>query len=359
MHTPTPTSISSDSRVSARRLFMRALAAWALGLALVATCGVVTAAGKTKAAYDHYLTGSAADVVLLQPPATPSAVLMGGGPDVDAAFQWMIQKSGGGNFVVIRATGADGYNPYIFAMGGVTSVETLVIKNSAAAADAFVLDRVSKAEAVFIAGGDQSDYIKLWKGTPLDAALKALMRRNVPIGGTSAGLAILGQFDFAALNGTVTSAQALANPYDRAMTLDRDFLVAPGLANTVTDAHLDSRDRMGRLLTFVARTIQDGWVGASAARGIGVDVETALLVDNGVATRVGVGSVYFLNPTIGPVTCVPKQPLTFRNVLVKRLSGTGSFDLKSWVAGNGAVTSYDISAEAGVLISSQLGGAIY
>ncbi len=358
MNTPTVTPGSSGSSVGGRRPFMRSLAAWALGLALVATCGAVAAASKTKAAYDYYLTGSDIDVVVPQP-VKPSAVLMGGGPDVDAAFQWMIQKSGGGNFMVIRATGADGYNPYIYAMGGVTSVETLVIKNSEAAADPFVLDRVGKAEALFIAGGDQSDYIKLWKGTPLETALKDLMRRNVPIGGTSAGLAVLGQFDFAALNGTITSAQALANPYERSMTLDRDFLVAPALGNTVADAHLDSRDRMGRLLTFVARTIQDGWVGADAARGIGIDVETALLVDDGVATRVGVGSVYFLHPTIAPTVCVPKQPLTFRNVLVQRLSGAGRFDLGRWVGLAGAVSSYDISAEVGVLISSQPGGAIY
>lgn len=85
---------------------------------------------------------------------------MGGGPDVDAAFQWMIQ-------------------------------------NQEAAADPFVLERVARAEALFIAGGDQADYIQQWKGTPLDGAIQALMQRNVPIGGTSAGLAVLGQFDFA------------------------------------------------------------------------------------------------------------------------------------------------------------------
>jgi hypothetical protein len=36
---------------------------------------------------------------------------MGGGTDVDAAFQWMCQRSGGGDFLVIRATGTDAYNP--------------------------------------------------------------------------------------------------------------------------------------------------------------------------------------------------------------------------------------------------------
>src|SRR4051812_44737652 len=41
-------------------------------------------------------------------------VLMGGGKDVDAAFKWMIEKSGGGNVVIIRASGTNAYNPYVF-----------------------------------------------------------------------------------------------------------------------------------------------------------------------------------------------------------------------------------------------------
>ena len=51
----------------------------------------------------------------------------------------------------------------------------------------------------------------------------------MPIGGTSAGLAVLGQFDFAALKGYgVTSAMALQNPYTPHITFDSDFLAAAG-----------------------------------------------------------------------------------------------------------------------------------
>ena len=329
-----------------------------LACAFVSTAAAKPATGAVKG-YDYYLVGSAANVTVADP-IKPSVVLMGGGPDVDAAFKFMIDKAPGGDFVVIRASGADGYNPYIFAMGNVDSVETLVIKTREAAFDPFVLERVAKADALFIAGGDQSDYIKLWKGTPLADAIDVLKNRNVPIGGTSAGLAVLGQFDFSALNGSVISADALANPYNRRMTLDRDFLTAPGLGGVIADAHLDTRDRMGRLLTFVARIVQDGWVTTvDAARGIGVDVETALLIDGDVATRVGLGSVYFLRPAVAPVTCKSGTPLTFYNVGVDRLSdSTGSFRLGTW-SGTAGVTHYDISAVAGVLISSQQDGSVY
>lgn len=308
--------------------------------------------------FDYYLTGNEADVTRAQP-ATSATVLMGGGTDVDAAFQWMIAKAGGGDFVVVRATGADGYNTYLYDMGGVDSVETLVIKTRAGASNAFVIDKINQAEMIFIAGGDQSDYINLWKGTPVETALRNAMARKVPIGGTSAGMAVLGQFDFAALNGTVTSKQALSNPYDHRVTLDQGFLTAPSLNGVIGDPHFVTRDRMGRLLTFMARTLQDAWVSTAAARGIGVDEETALLIDDGVATRVGAGSAYFLRPLSAPLVCAPKQPLTFRDVQAQRLSGAAHFDLGSWSSPEGGAALYYLSVEAGVVMSSQPGGGIY
>lgn len=307
--------------------------------------------------YKYYVVGDPADVVLLVHPSKPALVLMGGGPDVDDAFKWMIQKSGGGNFVVIRATGTDAYNPYIYAMGGLTSVETIIIPSRDAANDPFVLSRIRGAEALFIAGGDQSDYINFWKGTALEAAIQDLASRNIPLGGTSAGLAVMGQYAFAALNGTITSATALSNPYDKSVTLERDFLALPNMNGLITDAHLDTRDRIGRLITFMARIVNDGWSGM--ARGIGVDVETALLVDDGTASRVGVGSAYFLQTVGLPEVCKPKTPLTYRSLGVQRLSGDGKFNMSNWASYGGGTTNYSISAIQGVLYSTQAGGAIY
>jgi cyanophycinase len=328
------------------RIFRTALFTIALGASHVAL------AGKP---YQHFVVGDGSNINLPKP-ATSSLVLMGGGPDVDAAFQWMIQKSGGGNFVVIRATGTDAYNPYIYAMGGLRSVETLIIPSRVAASDPFVLERVRNAEAVFIAGGDQSDYMRFWKDTPLDDALQELANRNIPLGGTSAGLAVLGQFIYTGENQSVTSLAALADPYNKNVTLGRDFLTLPVLGRVITDSHLDSRDRIGRLVAFMGRIVKDGWSGT--ARGLGVDVETALLVESGQARRVGLGSVYFLQTVGLPQVCAPKTPLTYRNLGVQRLSGTGSFDLNNW-AGYGSTTNYSISAVQGVLSSTQPGGSVY
>lgn len=366
-------SREKSSRVTRRNALMsmfRGLAAAALS-ALVLATPALAGGGNDKGtapptysskAYDYYLTGNAADV---QPPAprTQLLVLMGGGTDVDAAFRSMMDKAGGTartkvDVVVIRASGADGYNQYLYDMGGADSVETLVIKTREGADDPEVNRIVANADVLFIAGGDQWNYISLWKGSILDATLQQLVTRRVPLGGTSAGLAVLGRFDFSAQNDTITSDQALSDPYDRRLTLDRDFITTlPGLGGTITDAHVVTRDRMGRLMTFLARIIADGWVGrADAVRGIGVDEQTAVMVDAGHASVLGVGAAYFLRPSIAASTIQAKKPLTFRSVQVNKLvAGGGSVDLLNWPA----APSYTLSVESGVLTSSAQGGSIY
>lgn len=303
--------------------------------------------------YYYYLTGNGNDVT---PPTAGGLMLMGGGTDVDAAFQWFINQSGGGDIVVIRVTGADGYNPYIYSLGSVDSVETLVIRNRAGANDPFVVNKIRNAEALFIAGGDQKDYIKLWKATQTEDAIHYLLTRNIPIGGTSAGLAVLGEFSFSALYGTVYSNEALTNPYNRYMTLERDFLHIPQMAGIITDSHFAQRDRMGRAIAFLARVIKDGW--ASEAKGIAVDEQTALVVDSsGQATLMGSGHAYMLRTPGPPQVCQSRSPLTFLNISVYRLAAGNTFNLNSWT-GSGGVA-YTVSAQAGVLSSTQPGGGIY
>ncbi|MCE4540651.1 cyanophycinase [Pelomonas sp. P7] len=309
--------------------------------------------------YDLYRSGSAADALPPQP-ASNLLVLMGGGIDVDDAFRAMIAKARGGtaskvDVVILRTSGADGYNAYLMAMDGVDSVESIVLKTRNGSSAPEVLDLVNRADVLFIAGGDQSTYIALWAGTPLEAAMKAAVARHVPFGGTSAGLAVLGQFDYSGANQSVTSADALANPYNRNVTLDRSFLNAlPLMAGVITDAHLVTRDRMGRLVTFLARLSADGWAGWQSLRGIGVDEQTAVVVDGDIATVMGnddgaggrTGSAYFLKPTVAPTTVKAKTPLTFRSLQVEKRVAGGQYNLATWPT----ESPYFISAEAGVLM---------
>jgi cyanophycinase len=280
---------------------------------------------------------------------------MGGGKDVDAAFRWLVRKSGGGDVVVLRASGSDGYNRYIQEMG-VDSVESIVVKTPEAARDAFVLEKIRNAEALWIAGGDQWNYVRVWGASPMREAMQALIDRGVPVGGTSAGLAVLGQFVFTAEKDSVTSAQALANPFDERVRIGSDFLKIPALRGVITDTHFVRRDRMGRLLTFLARLLEDGR--ATEARAIAVDERTAALVEpDGSVTIEGEGPVYFLRASGRPRICKAGIPLTFGNVDVYRVRHGGSFDLKQWAGSGGAA--YELSVQGGTLSSTQAGGTVY
>jgi cyanophycinase-like exopeptidase len=125
--------------------------------------------------------------------------MMGGGADLDEAFRWLCEKVDGGDFLILRAAGNDEYNPYVAGLCKPNSVATLIIPDRASAEAPKVSAIIRNAEAVFIAGGDQARYINFWKDTPVEDALNANIKDGKPIGGTSAGLAVLGEFVYGAL----------------------------------------------------------------------------------------------------------------------------------------------------------------
>jgi cyanophycinase-like exopeptidase len=319
-------------------------------------CGLFCVApGFAAKQYSYFRVGSPNDI---STSTTPGTVLMGGGTDVDAAFQWMCQRSGGGDFLVIRATGTDAYNPYIQGLcPNENSVATLIIPNLSAANDPFVASTIQKAEALFIAGGNQADYINFWKGTPVETQLNSLIARGVPIGGTSAGMNVLSQFLYSALASQgVTSSQALADPFNRYITLDRDFVSIANLQGLLDDPHFVTRDRMGRDLAFMCRVFLNGW--SAAPRDIAIDEQTALLIDSSAnGSVVGISTVYFMQAPGAPQLCQAKTPLTYQNIAIYRIVAGGTFNLSTWKGTGG--TAYTVSANAGVLSSTQSGGSIY
>ncbi|HEX8191141.1 MAG TPA: hypothetical protein VF586_22465, partial [Pyrinomonadaceae bacterium] len=77
--------------------------------------------GRAEAKETRFLTGNAADVKPRKLHG-PAYHLQGGGTDVGAAFQWLIDKVRGCegdcaaklDLVVLRSSGGDGYNDYLF-----------------------------------------------------------------------------------------------------------------------------------------------------------------------------------------------------------------------------------------------------
>ena len=258
--------------------------------------------------------------------------------------------------MVIRASGTNAYDKYIQKLGGMASAETIVFQNREMASDPAVVSRIRQASVLFIAGGDQSKYVHYWKGTPVATAIQELAAAGKPIGGTSAGLAILGEFVYSSETTSTTSADALANPYEPSVTLERDFLHFPQMRGMLTDTHFIERDRMGRTLAFLARVAKDGW--AARPREVAIDRETAVLVEaDGRGSVAGKNAAFFLQVTEAPVVCERGKPLTFRGVKVRRVEPGGVFHLIDWSSSSG--TEYTLSVEAGVVLSNRPDHRIY
>ena len=294
--------------------------------------------------------------------AMPGYALMGGGSDLDEAFRFLCDKGAGGDFLILRAAGDDDYNPYVNSICKVNSVATLIIPSREAANDPRVAEIIQHAEAVFIAGGDQARYINWWPDTPVQVALNAHIAAGKPIGGTSAGLAVLGQFIYSAQGDApddpdLRSTQALADPYLSRVTVRRDFVKIDLLQNTLTDTHFAKRDRMGRSLAFLARIIQDGW--SPNPREIAVDEKNAVLVDSdGQARVIGSGKgAYFIQAQKEESICNAGAPLTFHRFVVYHAPTKTQFALKSWSGSGGS--SYSLSVDKGLVSSTQASGSLY
>lgn len=309
-----------------------------VGFLLIIACLTATAQSHRPA-----LLGIIGDTADVQTPTKAGIVMMGGGKDVDAAFKWMIGRCGGGDVVIIRASGTAAYNPYIYGLGKVNSVETLKIDSRELANNDTVTRIIRNAEMLFIAGGDQSNYMKYWKGTKTTDAINYLLNvKHVPVGGTSAGCAILGGVYYSGEGGSLTADSALANPYDKLVTLyDNDFLHAPFLKNVITDQHYLTRSRQGRHVVFLSRIKHDWDINA---KGIAADERTAVCMDeSGQAVVFGSSKAYFLMPDNKkhPEKLAPNTPLTWdknhRAIKVYEIQGSntgaGKFDLAKFDTG--------------------------
>jgi cyanophycinase-like exopeptidase len=302
--------------------------------------------------YTSYFTGDTSDV---NPTPLGGTVLMGGASENDSAMVWFLKQANGGDIVVIRATGSNGYNNYLYTDLGVpvNSVETIVMPSLQAAQDPYVEDKIRKAEGLWIAGGDQFNYVSFWKNQPVEDAINYLINvKKAVIGGTSAGMAIQGQAYFDAANGTVSSAAALANPYAVQVSIGyNDFLSNNVLQNVITDTHYNNPDRKGRHLVFLARMMQDFGIDA---KGIACNEYVSVCIDsNNIARVYGEYPTYpdefafFIQVNCvlpnTPEQCASGIPLTWQrnNEALKvykvagTMTGSNTFDLNDWVSGIG------------------------
>lgn len=291
--------------------------------------------------FDYFVAGDPAAPRAAQPYFT--LALMGGGGSVDSAFIALAHGAGQGHLVILRAVGDDSFDPddgnygrsFRAEWGPVASAETIVFHNRRASYDARVLATLARADGIFLAGGDQANYIRYWKGTPVQRALNEHVSANRPLGGSSAGLAILGRYSYTALDGgSLESKVALPNPFSDAVTLESDFLRLRFLGDVITDSHFSQRSRLGRLIVFVTRL--DNQRRDLKVLGVGIDERSALLIDGRGIGRLAPGSAasaWLVRATHTPQVLRAGAPLSADDVQVMRMGPASAVDFR-----NGRVT---------------------
>ncbi len=265
--------------------------------------------------------------------AQGSALLVGGGSEdynswSDQPYGWFVKQADSGKVINIDVSATSAwYTAYFISLGASVESRGLQISTRTAADDSSIYRELISANGVFIEGGDQWDYIRIWKGTLVEQALEQIFRRGGVIGGTSAGLAVLGEVVFDAKYGSAYPDVIAYDPYNIRLHLTDDFLdILPGI---LTDSHFHSRGRLGRLVPMLARRItenkQDNLIG------IGITEQTAFCLDASLVGKVyGNATVTILAKTENSeIICVPARPVTFTNLHLDQLIHGVTYDLKT------------------------------
>jgi len=255
-----------------------------------------------------------------------AVLLMGGGSDVDSAFSNRVAPHIGTNsdIVVIRTSGTDGYNDYLLGLTNANSVETLIIDNRSKANDPYVDWAIRSAEFVWVAGGDQSDYLNQWQGTSVQSALQHVFDKGGVIGGTSAGMALMADsiYDPDGVSGAVSS-EVVTDFCHETLQFSSQFVSIPMLNNSLTDTHFQERDRMGRATVSLGHHSTDFFsIAASEATSIFISSDGSGVVD-------GSGEVYILRETVQTqrqaLTC--GQSVIYNDILRTKLTSGDSYNV--------------------------------
>src|SRR5271167_4206889 len=139
-------------------------------------------APSASAKWKYFRAGNAAEST-----ATPRAgfALMGGG-EQDPALKFLCERANGGDFLILRANTEDDYaqkvNEEIRALCPLNSAATIIFSEREDSEDPKLLEHIGQAEAIFIAGGDQSNYVRFWQDTPVEDAINRHIAAGKPIG---------------------------------------------------------------------------------------------------------------------------------------------------------------------------------
>jgi cyanophycinase len=215
-------------------------------------------------------------------PIPGALVIVGGGITPVAVRSRFLDLAHGRNahLVVIPTASTKADSPQLLKSFGywrsqdVASCVLLHTRSRAQANDPNFCRALSDATGVWLSGGDQSRLTAAYRGTLVEQALHGVLARGGVIGGTSAGAAVM-------------SSVMITGGY-KAAEVDTGFGFLPGV---VVDQHLMRRHRVPRLLGVLAT--HPGYFG------LGIDEQTAVVIQGGTLEVVGEASVCVCFPAYG------------------------------------------------------------
>jgi cyanophycinase len=202
----------------------------------------------------------------------------------------------------------------IFGELGARSAQALAYREREDAERADWLGQLEDATGIFLTGGNQLRISTVLGGTIVAKTIRRMNARGVPVGGTSAGAAILSEHMIAYGSEGSTPRAGMA-------TLAPGF----GLTNRVViDQHFRQRDRLGRLLTALAYN--------PFAVGLGLDEDTAAFIDPDDTVHVlGAGAITVVDPSSLEHSSIAAaelgEPVCMTGVRVHVLPAGGTFNL--------------------------------
>ena len=167
----------------------------------------------------------------------------------------------------------------VFDALGVSDRAPIPVPDRVAADSAAVTDLILEADGIFISGGDQNRLMDLiWETAAFRALHVAYHLRGACVGGTSAGAAVMSRH-------MIAQGSATRLPVKGAAGFD---LGLGFLHRAMIDQHFAERGRLARLMSALAQRPQQ--------LGVGIDEDTALIVERGTAIEViGAGAVTLLD----------------------------------------------------------------
>jgi cyanophycinase len=202
-----------------------------------------------------------------------------------------------------------------FADLGLGELVELYVEERSQAGDREKLSVLDDAAGIFFSGGDQLRITSQIGDTGIEAKVRALYERGGVVAGTSAGASVMSETML--VKGTSKETHRIG-----------DLHMSPGMGlmrDVIIDQHFAERGRFGRLIGAVAHNPR--------VLGLGIDEDTAAMVQGDVFRVIGSGAVYVVDGAdvshCNVAEASSESALSMHDVRVHVLSDGDSFDLKA------------------------------